>query len=113
MEDSKQQGIDAVLAIAKDVEERVQELGERVDALFAAAAVARGSSIRLSYALSRHMATKIGRLDTTSRWSEPLPHIEWLFGRSTLVALPAATGGTLRVADQGGGLPMRRSPLQG
>lgn len=78
MEDSKQQGIDEVLAIAKDVEKRVQELGERVDALFAAAAVAGGSSIRLSYALSQHMASKIGRLDTTSRWSEPLPPMNGL-----------------------------------
>lgn len=78
MQESKQQSTDAVLAIAKDVEKRVQELSERVGALFAAVGAARGSSIRLSYALSRHMASKIGRLDTTSRWSEPLPPMNGL-----------------------------------
>jgi hypothetical protein len=73
MQNSKQQDTEAVLAIAKDVEKRIQELGDRVDALFAAAGAARGCSIRLSYALSRHMANEIGRLDTSSQWSQPLP----------------------------------------
>lgn len=73
MPNSKQQDTEAVLAIAKEVEHRVQELGERVDALFRAAAAARGSSIRLNYALSRHMANVIGRLDTSSQWSQSLP----------------------------------------
>lgn len=78
MQNSKQQSTEAVLAIARDVEKSIEELAGRVRALYTAVSGARGCNIRLSYALSRHMANKIGRLDTSSQWSEPLPPMNGL-----------------------------------
>lgn len=73
MQNDKQQPTEAVLAIARDVEKRAQELGERVATLFTAVEEARGSGIRLSHVLSIYMANVVRGLHTTSHWSEPLP----------------------------------------
>lgn len=73
MNDSKQQSTEAVLAIARDVEQRIEGLSQRVQALNVAVSEARGCNIRLSFVLSRRLANAIPGLDTTSRWSHPLP----------------------------------------
>ncbi|HXE75504.1 MAG TPA: hypothetical protein VNN18_07715 [Candidatus Xenobia bacterium] len=73
MQNTKQQSTEAVLAIARDVEEQVRVLGERVAALFVAVEEARGDSSRLSYVLSTHVANKVRGVHSHSRWSQPLP----------------------------------------
>jgi hypothetical protein len=73
MQNTKQQSTEAVLAIARDVEKSIEELAGRVRALNVAVSEARGCNIRLSFVLSRRMANAISGLDTTSRWSQPLP----------------------------------------
>jgi hypothetical protein len=73
MQNSKQQSTEVVLAIARDVEKSIEELAGRVRALNVAVSEARGCHIRLGFVLSRRMANAISGLDTTSRWSQPLP----------------------------------------
>ncbi len=73
MPNSKQQDTQAVLAIAKEVEHRVQELGERVAALFVAVEKAGGSSSRLAFVLTSHVANTVRGVDSHSHWSQPLP----------------------------------------
>jgi hypothetical protein len=76
MQNSKQQGTEAALAIARDVEEQIRVLGKRVAALFVAVEEARGDSNRLSYVLSTHVANNVRGVHSHSHWSQPLPPME-------------------------------------
>lgn len=73
MQDTKQQRTEAALAIAREVEKSIEELAGRVRALNVAVSEARGCHIRLGFVLSRRLANAISGLDTSSRWSQPLP----------------------------------------